>query len=107
MELPMKIKDFRLYFEPKPGVCVNHNDMFKHYVLNWLDGFDVDFGGYIAMNSLEKEYGKGEPVYQVILRNPTPMSFGYLNEYIDRNPLHGYVVHRYVKSNNDVNLRKM
>jgi len=82
----------RLFFEPKTGTEVNHTKMFEHYVLNWLEGFDCHFGGFITMPVHEKIHGALEPVYQVIFDDPTEACKAYLNEYINRNPLIGYIV---------------
>ena len=49
-----ELKEIRLFFEPKSGTNVNHNEMFKHYASSWLDGFDAEWGGAISMNRLEK-----------------------------------------------------
>ena len=92
------MSEIRLFFEPKHGTNVNHDEMFEHYTSNWLDGFDVEFGGNIAMNAVDKVLGKLEPVYQYILREPSYACLEYLDEYINRNPLHGYYIHMYVRN---------
>ena len=95
-----ELKEIRLFFEPKSGTNVNHNEMFKHYASSWLDGFDAEWGGVISMNELDKVGDVLEPVYQFILRNPSPACKDYLEEYIDRNTLHGYHVHMYTQHHN-------
>ena len=95
-----KLKEIRLFFEPKSGTNVNHNEMFKHYASTWLDGFDAEWGGVISMNELDKVGGILEPVYQFILREPSSACKDYLEEYIDRNTLHGYHVHMYTQHHN-------
>jgi len=93
-----------LYFEPNPGVCVNHTPMFKHYVMNWLSDHPVEFGGYIAMNALAKKHDSKEPVYQVICNDA--YYFDDLLEYVKYEPLEGYTIHVYAKEVNE-NLRKI
>ena len=96
-----ELKEIRLFFEPKSGTNVNHNEMFKHYAGSWLDGFDAEWGGAISMNELDKVGDVLEPVYQFILREPSPACKDYLEEYIERNTLHGYYVHMYSKYPNE------
>ena len=95
-----ELKEIRLFFEPRSGTNVNHNEMFKHYASSWLDGFDAEWGGAISMNRLEKVGNVMEPVYQFILRNPSQACKDYLEEYVDRNPLYGYHVHMYTQHHN-------
>ena len=99
------MEQVRLYFEPNPGVCVNHTPMFEHYVMNWLSDHPVEFGGYIAMDALEKKHGSSEPVYQVVCDEPYYLED--LMEYAKHEPLEGYTVHVYIKEDNNNNLRKL
>lgn len=99
--------EVRLFFEPKDGICVNHTDMFRHYVLNWLSDFDVDFGGYIAMNALDKKIDSLEPVYQVIMHEPSVEEYDGLADYVENNPLIGYEVHWYERTTSNENSRKI
>jgi hypothetical protein len=81
------LKEIRLFFEPKLGTNVNHDEMFKHYASNWLDGFNAIWGGRISMDACEKVLGALEPVYQFIIHYPTDACKNYLEGYIDRNTL--------------------
>lgn len=95
------LTEIRLFFEPKPGTQINHNEMFEHYASNWLDGFDARYGGFIIMDALKKVTEAFEPVYQYIFDNPSHSTKDYLEEYIERNTLHGYYVHMYTKYTNE------
>lgn len=94
------MKELRLLFEPNPGTCVNMPEMFRHYVVSWLDGFPIRWGGYITMPLHEKKHGTLEPVYQIIIDRPTTACRNYLAEYVNRNPLAGYTTHLYTREHN-------
>ena len=45
----------RLCFEPKGGVSIDDAETFQHLVENYLNGFDIEFAGYIAVASIDKK----------------------------------------------------
>ena len=94
------MEQIRLFFEPKKGTNVNHSEMFKYYINNYLDGFNGYYSGFIAMDAGEKVIGEFEPVYQYIIDDPSDACSAYLMEYLERNPLAGYYVHIYNKNVN-------
>ena len=95
-------KFLRIMFEPRKDVNVNHDEMFKHYVMNYLEGFDTEWAGAVAFDYNRKKAEKptGEPLYQVLIRNHTYAAKMYLLEYIKRNPLCGYYIHVNEKNRN-------
>lgn len=86
-------KTLRLCFEPKKQVNVNHNAMFRHYAENYLSGFNIEWGGIIAIDATQKVEGKLEPLYQYLIWEASTACRDYLLEYLDRNPMDGYYVH--------------
>ena len=89
-----KLKEVRVSFEAKPGV-ENSIDEFKTLIAPHLVNSNFEFGGNIAMNALEKVYGKLEPVYQIIARDNLSETnlMGFFR-------VPGYVMHIYEKREN-------
>ena len=88
----------RLCFEPKSGVSIDDADTFQHLVENYLSGFDIEFAGYVAVASIDKRTENMQPLWQYLIRDPSLACRNYLIEYLNRNPMAGYWVHVYERT---------
>ncbi|USG60030.1 hypothetical protein NBZ79_12665 [Sneathiella marina] len=87
--------DLRLCFEHKAGVNIDEDDVFRHYAENYLNGFDVKWGGSISVPHMDTKTGPMEPLWQYIIHDASDACRDYLKEYLTRNPMAGYFVHVY------------
>lgn len=87
--------NLRLCFEHKAGVNIDSADVFRHYTENYLNGFDVKWGGSISVPHSDTKTGPMEPLWQYLIHDASIACRDYLNEYLDRNPMAGYHVHVY------------
>jgi len=85
----------RLIFIPHQNVNINNDKMFQNYVENYLDSFNGHYAGYIAAGTTATEGKRSGVFYQYIIENHSPSLLAYLQEYIARNPMHGYNVDIY------------
>jgi hypothetical protein len=87
----------RLMFEPKPGVVCNVNEMFRCYAENYLSDYpEFEWGGYIVMDASNYKYSKSaanEPMYQFLATDATDVLLKQIQDYIFKNPMHGYHKH--------------
>jgi hypothetical protein len=90
----------RICFEPRARVNINDSDVFKFYASKYLADFDVDFAGYISIDTKDKEYGRFEPVWQFLMDSESPDQLSELMYYIGANPMVGYRIHIYQKVGN-------
>jgi hypothetical protein len=95
----------RLMFEPKPGVVCNVNEMFRCYAENYLSDYpEFVWGGYIVMDVKEMRYNNsasGEPLYQFVASDATDVLLKQIQEYILKNPMHGYYTHIHYSINGE------
>jgi hypothetical protein len=95
----------RLMFEPKPGVVCNVNEMFRCYAENYLSDYpEFKWGGYIVMDVKEMKYNdsaSGEPLYQFLAVDATDVLLKQIQDYISRNPIHGYHTHIHYSQNSE------
>lgn len=87
--------DLRLCFENKAGVNIDEASVFRHYAENYLNGFDIEWGGSISVPHSETRTSPMEPLWQYIIPNASTACRDYLVEYLNRNPMAGYFVHVY------------
>jgi hypothetical protein len=87
--------DLRLCFEHKAGVNIDEADVFRHYAENYLNGFDVKWGGSISVPHVDTKTAPMEPLWQYIIHDASTACRDYLKEYLQRNPMAGYYVHVY------------
>jgi len=95
----------RLMFEPKPGVVCNVNEMFRCYAENYLsDHPEFEWGGYIVMDVNEMKYNdgaSGEPLYQFVATDVSGNKLKQINDYVSKNPMHGYYTHIHYSVNGE------
>ncbi len=87
--------DLRLCFENKAGVRIDEASVFRHYAENYLNGFDVEWGGSISVPHSDTKTAPMEPLWQYFIRDASTPCRDYLKEYLSRNPMAGYFVHVY------------
>lgn len=87
--------DLRLCFENKAGVKIDEASVFRHYAENYLNGFNVEWGGSISVPHGDTKTGHMEPLWQYLISDASDACRDYLSEYLDRNPMAGYFVHVY------------
>lgn len=100
------LTELRIFFEAKPDV--NHTDEeFKKIALPFTQAGMFSYGGYIAMDAMEKVHGRMEPVYQLIApveKNTIAGGEGLLEDteqFLKKNPQKDYVLHLYAKRKGD------
>lgn len=89
--------DVRLVFVPMKGTNVNHDEMFRCYVENYLDGFSGGYAGYIVSQSTVNGAMRTGVYYQYLIKDCSYNELRYLIEYLERNPMHGYWIDLYSK----------
>ncbi|MBL4808030.1 MAG: hypothetical protein JKY31_12215 [Rhodobacteraceae bacterium] len=87
--------NLRLCFEHKAGVNIDESSVFRHYAENYLNGFDVEWGGSISVPHMDTKTSPMEPLWQYLIRDASVPCRDYLKEYLNRNPMAGYYVHVY------------
>ncbi len=87
--------DLRLCFENKAGVRIDEASVFRHYAENYLNGFNVEWGGSVSIPHHDTRTAPMEPLWQYLIRDASDACRDYLKEYLDRNPMAGYFVHVY------------
>ena len=98
--------DLRLCFENKAGVRIDEASVFRHYAENYLNGFNVEWGGSVSIPHHDTNTAPMEPLWQYFIRDASTACRDYLKEYLDRNPMAGYFVHVYecAKGNSDTKI---
>ena len=87
----------RLIFEPEPDVNINHDRMFEFYSENYLSDFNTKWGGTIVMDNFVKKHYRQEPCYQRYIESlkGDHKTLNKIIEYVQSNPMAGYVTHIY------------
>ncbi|MBL4739630.1 MAG: hypothetical protein JKY12_01470 [Sneathiella sp.] len=98
--------DLRLCFENKAGIRIDEASVFRHYAENYLNGFNVEWGGSISVPHSDTHTGPMEPLWQYRIPDASTACRDYLAEYLERNPMAGYFVHVY-ECNSGVQDRKI